>query len=286
MNTEVLLQKSKKELNKVSINPYQESLWILAEVLGISSSEVYLKKDKITANQQELFWEKIQRRKKEEPLEYILKEKFFFNKRFYIEEGVFIPRQETETLVEWVLNNIPYPEKVKAVDFGAGAGSLCLSLLSALPSSRFIAVEISSQSIKCLQKNAQAFQKEKDLYILKKDVEHVRIKDLTSFLGDRPSLITANPPYIDSEDSHIHRGVYFFDPPLSLFSDKKGMGHIISWFEKAMELLGPKGIYIFEFGWNQLEDVENFCDQRNELSSYELHRDSSGNPRMAVCFKK
>ena len=280
-----LLQKSKQELKEVSSHPYQESLWILAEVLNLSSSQIYFEKDNVNKKQQRLFWNKIQKRKQAEPLEYILREKIFCKNRFYIEKGVFIPRQETETLVQWVLGNIQN-KKLKAVDFGAGAGTLCLTLLSFFPNSRFVALEISRKSIKCLKKNRKSFQVEKRLNILKKDVCRVNQEELIPFLGSAPSLIVANPPYIDPKDKSISKEVYFFDSPLALFSDQEGMGHIVSWFKKAMDLLNPKGVYIFEFGWNQLERVREFCSSRKELSSYEIHRDACRHPRIAVCFKK
>ena len=88
------------------LRPYQESLWILSEVLNLSSSEIFLKKENITEEQKTVFLKKILRRKQGEPLEYILKEKIFFGKHFYIKPGVFIPREDTEILVEWILRNI------------------------------------------------------------------------------------------------------------------------------------------------------------------------------------
>ena len=285
MKPTAILQKAKQELKEVSLKPYQESLWILAEVLNLSPSELYLEKKNINKKQQQLFLNKIQKRKQGEPLEYVLREKFFFKKGFYVEQGVFIPRQETETLIKWVLNNAQ-KQGIKALDFGAGAGPLCLTLLSSLPNSEFVALEISKKSVECLKKTSRAFEVEKRLHILQKDVCQVNKEELVSFLGEAPSLIVANPPYIDPKDKSISEDVYFFDPPLALFSDKEGMGHIFSWFKKAMDFLSPKGIYIFEFGWNQLERVREFCDSQEELRYYEIHKDTSGYPRMAVCFKK
>ena len=146
-----LLQKSKQELKQVSSHPYQESLWILAEVLNLSLSQIYLETGHVNKKQQQLFWNKIQKRKQAEPLEYILRKKVFCENQFYIEEGVFIPRQETEIIVQWILKNVRN-KKLKAVDFGAGAGTLCLSLLSFFPNSRFVALEISRKSVECLKK--------------------------------------------------------------------------------------------------------------------------------------
>ncbi len=285
MNTLELLYKSKKQLKGISFNPYQESLWILEEVLNLTSSEIYSKIKNINKKQQRLYFDTIQRRRQGEPLEHLLKEKFFFKKKFYLERGVFIPRQETETLIHWILNNIQKTD-FKAVDFGAGAGPICLTLLSHFPDCSFVALEISSKSVKCLKQNSKTFQVEKRLKILQKDVCQTEDSEWKPFLGASPSLITANPPYISPTDKSISRNVYFFEPPLALFSNKEGMGHITSWFKKAMSILSSKGIYIFEFGWNQLNKVKSFCNKQKELRLYEIHKDSAGIPRIAVCFKK
>lgn len=286
MNYSEILHISKKELKSVSSQAWQESLWILSEVLNLPPEKIFLKSKNIEKRQQEIFFEKIQKRKKGEPLEYILKEKFFFTKSFYVEKGAFIPRKETETIIHWLLENFQ-SQTIRAVDFGAGVGSICLTALSLIPKSRFVAVEINNKSIKCLKKNKDHFQLNSNrLKIVKKDICQLEKKDFHSFLGQAPSLIVANPPYIDSKDPSIHPDVYLFDSPLALFSDKKGLGHIYSWFEKAMDFLDSKAVYIFEFGWNQLEEVRDFCKRQKQLSSFEIHKDQQGIPRIAVCFKK
>ena len=285
MKTLDLLQKARKQLQEVAINPYQESLWILSEVLQCSATEIYLKSGDVTKNNETFFWDKIQRRKQKEPLEHILQEKFFFNQKFFVEPGVFIPRQETETLVKWVLKNVS-DNNLKAVDLGAGSGTLCLSLLSGLANSQFVAVEISSKAISCLKKNSQTMKLYQRLKILKKDVSCLQKKDLIAFLGQAPSLIVANPPYVDPKDKSLSDEVFFFDPPLAIFSDQGGMGHIISWFKKAIQLLIPGGVYVFELGGNQLEPVKKFLSRENQLSFYEIHKDMLGHPRIVIAVKK
>lgn len=279
------LYKAKRELQGFVLQPYQESLWILSEVLNLSPSEIYLRKKDLKENQEKVFFKKILRRKQGEPLEYILKEKIFFKKQFYVEPGVFIPREDTEILAQWILQNIK-EQQTKAIDFGAGVGTLCLTLLSLLPDSEFVALEINRSAVKCLKQNSKNFQVKQRLHILQKDVCQIQKREVIQVLGSPPSLIVANPPYIDSQDNSIDSRVYFFEPPQALFSDKEGMGHIYSWFEKAVDFLRPGGLYIFEFGWNQLDKIEKFLGSQIVLESYKIYRDKSDHPRMAVCLKK
>ena len=127
---------------------------------------------------------------------------------------------------------------------------------------------------------------ESRLSILQTDIQTLKIENIVRLFGSKPSLILANPPYVDPEDRHLSREVGLFEPPLALFSNKGGMAHIISWFEKAMSCLSHEGIYIFELGWSQEERAKAFLDTQKELAYYEIHKDLGGNPRMAVCFKK
>ena len=335
-----LLQKAKIELKTVSHQAYQESLWILSHSLNLPANQIFLEKLSITPKQEEKFWLKINQRKQAIPLEYILKEKFFFHHKFYVENPVFIPRPETETLVEWVFKNIPKDKVLKFIDFGAGVGTIVLSILNHFPKSAGTAIELYSKSIKCLKKNSLNFNLQNRLHILKKDVSSIQLEDLYQLYlnihkhspphkkidsrkgnhspqlvpssprrrnshksenlqkklqysnqNDRlsvtaPDLITANPPYIDPKYKSIQKEVYLYESPLALFSDKKGLGHIISWFEKAMELLKPKGIYIFEFAWNQKEQITEFLNSQTKIDSYSILKDQLGHPRIAVCFKK
>ena len=322
MSAGKLLQKAKRELRAVSPQAYQESLYMLSQALNKTANQIYLEDSPITPKQEKNFWQKVQQRKQAVPLEYILKEKFFFDHKFYIESPVFIPRPETETLVEWLCKNIPKNKALKFMDLGAGVGSIVLSLLRHFPKSRGTAVELYPKAIKCLKKNSAKLKDR--LLILKKDTVHIQPEDLnhgfTTALhpcknetSDRKGqsdfpipahsqtreaiqqeikkppqldLITANPPYIDPKDKSIQPEVYLYESPLALFSDKKGLGHIMSWFDKAIPFLKPKGIYIFEFGWNQKEPMTSFLNQQPKLQSYKILKDQLGHSRIAVCFKK
>ena len=284
MKLNSLLQKAKKELKPVSKKAYQESLWILANCLNLSVNQIFLEKESIKAKQEKDFWLKIQERKKGMPLEYILNEKFFFQHKFYIKESVFIPRLETETLVKWLCKNIQKNKALNFADFGAGTGAIALSILSHFPNSKCQAIEIHQKSIDCLQKNSLNFKLQDRLNILKKDISKVQTDNF--FFSTAPDLITANPPYIDPKDTSIRPEVYLYEPPLALFSDKKGMGHIMSWSKKALELLKPNGIYIFEFGWNQKELITDFLSSQTKIKSYKILKDQLGHPRIALCFKQ
>ena len=324
MSLTELLHKAKKELELTSKKAYQESLWILSHTLNLSANQIYTEDNSINSKQEKSFWKAINQRKQAVPLEYILKEKCFFGHKLYIEDTVFIPRLETELLVKWVCKNFKKNQALNFIDFGAGAGAIALSILHYFPNSRGAAVELYPKAISCLKKNSLNLDLQDRLYILQKDVSQVQAEDLynrpldihnnidfqishPSFKARPPNkklqqsqginkknravaialdLITANPPYIAPKDKNIQKEVYLYESPLALFSDQNGLGHIITWFAKAMELLKPNGFYIFEFAWNQEEPVTEFLSKQTQIDSYKILKDHKDHPRLAVCVKK
>ncbi|MGI9549037.1 MAG: HemK/PrmC family methyltransferase [Bdellovibrionales bacterium] len=280
-----LINISKKELQFVSSNPYQESVWILNQILKNTPTDLYLEQNqKIKLKDQNCFLDKINKRKQGWPLSYILEEQWFMGKKFFIQEGVFTPRKDSEVLIEYILNTMTHP--LRALDFGAGAGTFCLSLLSQNLKNYFVAVEIHLKSVACLLENASSFGVKGRLKVLKKDVSHLDQKDFVGFLGGLPNLIIANPPYVGPLDLALSQEVSRFEPPLALFSDEEGMGHIYSWFEKAINFLEPKGCFIFEFGYDQFEKVQKFLKSKSRLKSFNFFKDQNDIYRFAVCIKK
>ena len=274
-----LVHKASYDLKFISQRPFIESQWILSSVLQKPLSEIY--EFDSSQNQIELFLKKIQARKTGWPLAYLLKEIYFFKHSFYIEPGVFIPRPESELIISEILNlNLSH---LKILDFGSGSGALAISLLKALPCSEAIAIEISSQSLKCLQKNKKRFQLQNRLFILNQDISSLKQENVTSLLKNKANLIVANPPYVNPQDRNLKDEVRYFEPPLSLFSGEEGMSHIYNWFSKAMELLQEGGLYAFEFAYNQEEKVCLYLDKIG--CKYKIIKDEQGLGRIALCWK-
>lgn len=284
-STQKLLQESKHSLQEVSHQAYQEGVWLLSHILQISSSELYFKSNDCVSEQKaKSFFSLLDKRKQGWPLDYLLEEKFFRNKKFFIKKSVFIPRKETELIVDLVLDL--KKDFIYGVDFGCGAGTLCLSLLEEKQGSQFFAIEINPLAIECLEKNSEAKNVQNRLQILRQDVSKLKIEDIKKVFNRQPNLIVANPPYIAPDDPELDKQVLAFESPLALFSNQKGLGHIYCWFKKAMELLSSNGIYIFEFGYNQSELVQDFLNSQSNLESYQIYKDEQGIDRIALCIKK
>ena len=280
-----ILSAGRTELKQVSKNPLFESQYVLSSLLNIPSGELYFKKHSVLSPKTKTeFFKKIQLRKNHQPLAYITGREEFFSRRFDVGPGVFIPRPETEQLVELTLS-LKY-KPLRGVDFGAGSGCVALSIAVERPQSRFVAVENSSSALPFLKKNQAKWNLKNRVQILNKDVFHLNLKDVELFLGGPPNVITANPPYIDRNDKDLEDSVRNFEPPSALFSENGGLAHIYSWFSKAMKLLDPGGVYIFEIGHSQKGEIQNFLSKQKELKSFKIHKDIQRRNRVVFCMKK
>jgi len=127
-----LIQYAHYSLKDFSSQSFLESQWILSAILKISPAELYQKKGGVISEKQKnKFLEKIEKRKQGWPLAYIMQEAYFFNRCFYIKPGVFVPRLESEQIVQKVLQlKIKH---IRGIDFGSGSGNLALAIVDGAP---------------------------------------------------------------------------------------------------------------------------------------------------------
>ena len=97
------------------------------------------------------------RRSKKEPIAYLLEEKEFWSKKFFVNKDTLIPRPETELLVEKIVN-IFNKKRITILDIGTGTGCIIISILSELKNSTGTAVDISTKAIEAAKKNARKFK--------------------------------------------------------------------------------------------------------------------------------
>ena len=286
MNEDIffLLKEASRELKVVSSSPFFESQCLLSSVENCLMEDLLFKKQ-VSSQSKKKFLNQVKLRKTGCPLDYLLGKREFFKCFFHVGEGVFLPRKETEQMVALVLKYWKN-KSFKGVDFGSGTGCIPIALAKESEGARFLAVEKSKQAFLFLKKNQKAFQMEKRVFICHKSVEAVTAQDMISFLKEAPDVITANPPYICKKDKELDLSVKDFEPATALFSDHEGVFHIYSWFQKAMELLKPGGMYIFEIGYSQGEKVCDFLNSQKEISSYKVYKDFQGWDRTVICFKK
>jgi len=217
-----------------SIGSPQEALWVFKELEKFDSALAFQKAEEI-----------LNRRKKNEPLAYILGHWDFRELTLKVGPGVLIPRPETEELVGHVLDYIrKNSEKTfEIADFGAGSGAIGLSLLKEAPENhRVHLVESSQEALTYLRKNLSFFSE-------KLQVKAKLFDQDWKFFNEPVDLIVSNPPYIsDLEFESLEDGVREFEPFQALVSANDANQKYFEIFEKAEKILRPGGVIFFEYG--------------------------------------
>ena len=149
------------------------------------------------------------------PIQYITGESFFMGLKFKVNKNVLIPRQETEELVEWIINDNPNSKKkIHVIDIGTGSGCIAVSLSSKKRNFNLTATDNSKESLFVAKENAR-FNKVKINFIY---------KDILKPFNDKITydIIVSNPPYITSDEiNNIEAKVLNFEPHNAIFVDKK-----------------------------------------------------------------
>lgn len=191
--------------------------------------------------------ELLARRLRREPLQHILGLAPFRLLEFQVGPGVFVPRAETEILVQLVLDALAVRVEPEAtvIDFGTGSGAIAASIAKEFPRAEVIAVEKSSEAIKWTAANFDRFQLP-NLRLIQGDLAEV-----PTGLDGQVSIVVSNPPYIP--DAAIPRDleVQMYDPPLALYGGEDGLDLVRVLSRRALDLLMPGGNFFLEHGEQQ-----------------------------------
>lgn len=180
---------------------------ILEHVFGKKLSVLLLEKPTASEEQKNTVNNLAYRRISGYPLQYLLGKWEFFGLPFYVGEGVLIPRQDTETLVETVLK-IKLPENPKILDLCSGSGCIAVSLALNIKNADVTAVEISDKAAEYIKKNAEL--NNTDLNIVKDDV----LSEKTAEIFSGIDAIVCNPPYLTADDMKSLQKEVTFEPEL------------------------------------------------------------------------
>ena len=187
------------------------------------------------------------RRSKKEPIAYLLGEKEFWSKRFFVNKNTLIPRPETELLVEKLVT-IFRKKRVTILDIGTGTGCIIVSLLSEFKNSTGIAVDISNEAIMVAKENACKFKLSNRIKFLNKPFEDLYNKKF--------DLIVSNPPYIKSmEIKNLSDDIKKFEPRMALDGGNDGLDLIKKVIYKSREILKVNGMLALEIGNEQINKV-------------------------------
>lgn len=236
-----------RELLKDYRDNLLEPILILSEILKIDKAYIYaFPERKVTEEEIEKFNLAMDRLKLGEPIQYILGYKEFMALDFKVEKGVLIPRNDTEVLVEFLIDEIGSKE-LSVLELGYGSGAIILSLANYCKESHFTGVDISEIAYKVANENKESFGL-KNVKLLK--------GDLFQPVDEKFNIIVSNPPYIEREEMEsLDSKVKDFEPTLALDGGVDGLDFYREITKESGKYLFKDGLLAFEIGYNQKREV-------------------------------
>jgi len=205
----------------------------------------------------------VDRRAKNEPLEYIVNSVSFYSEEFYIAPGALIPRPETELLIDEVIKNVPDRNaRITFAEVGVGSGIISIMLAKTFPFAKFIAVDISSDAISIAEKNIEKF----DL----SDRIELRLGSLLEPIDEHIDYLVSNPPYI-ADDEKLESNLSY-EPQNALFGGTVGDEIIKKLLDEALN----RNINFFtcEMGYDQKDKIQKYLNNKS-FNSLEFYKDYS-----------
>ena len=279
MNIQTLLNQASKTLKQLSNTSSKlDSEILLSKIIKknrkylILNSNEELKKENIKS-----FDYLVKRRKKGEPIAYLINKKEFWKQNFYINQNVLIPRPDTELLVEETLKLFNVNSKLNMLDIGTGSGCILLSILKERRNFFGTGIDISKKAINVARFNAKMHQLSNRVKFYNSDVD--------KFLIGKYDLILSNPPYIKRQDlKYLEVDVKGFEPKLALDGGKDGFSKITKVISKTSTLLKKNGRFILEIGFGQKKKILSILKQNNFFIN-KVVKDYGKNDRCVISTK-
>jgi release factor glutamine methyltransferase len=230
---------------------YLDARILLQYLLHLSHEEIVMHSKRIISDEELYAYEKLlERRKKLEPIAYIISSKEFFGRDFYVAPSVLIPRADTETLVECVINLLEANLEPRILDLGTGSGCIIVSLLLELTSALGVGIDFSDQTLAVASVNVKKYDLESRIKLL--------VSDWFSDLEEQKfDVIVSNPPYISEGDARVSQETATYEPESSLYATNNGLGAYEIIASKAKNYLKTTGHIVLEIGENQENEVTN-----------------------------
>ena len=249
------------------LNPYiprasREAGLLLMAHLDVDELWLITHQTSVVKRSEKLFlW--VERRKRNEPFEYITNKVSFYSETFFIKEGALIPRPETELLIDDVFKNFPnFDADITFVEVGVGSGIISIILAKRYKNAKFIAVDISQVALDIAAINIENFS-------LSDRIE-LRLGSLLEPIDEQIDYLVSNPPYI--EDGVALESNLSYEPQNALFGGEIG-DEII---KELLDAVLKQRINCFscEMGYDQKDKIQSYLKDKN-FKSLEFYKDYS-----------
>jgi len=229
--------------------------------------------ENLNEEQEKHFASCLDRLVQKEPLQHITGKQEFMKHEFAVSKDVLIPRQDTEILVEEVMNIARTQRTCPLVlDLCTGSGIIAVSLANYIENAEVWGTDISEKALEIARKNSND-----NVKFIKSDLFN-NIDINTKF-----DIIVSNPPYIkedvlDKLDEEVQK-----EPRIALYGGKDGLDFYRKIISEGYKFLKPNGYLCLEIGYDQKEDVVNLIKNEDKYDNIYTKKDLSGKDRIVIC---
>lgn len=282
MTIKDLIIKYSEVLKEISDTPRLDVEMLLQKALGdVDRIYIHININKsLSKEEEELFLELLSDRIKGRPIAYIVGKREFMGLDFEVKEGVLIPRPDTETLVEEIINLCKDKKDLSILDIGTGSGAITVSLAKYIEDARVTSFDISDIPLEVGRINAINNGVDDKIEFLKSDLfSAIENKDI------KFDIIVSNPPYIPRKDIEtLHTQVKDYEPYNALEGGEDGLDFYRAITKQSNMYIKEDGILAYEIGHDQAEDV---CKIMRDNGYHKIYtkKDIQGIDRVVIGFK-
>jgi len=244
-----------------SVNrPRLEAEILLSHCLGCDRSMLLLR-DRDYLPNSNIFFEMINQRLENRPIEYITQSVSFYSHNFFVNSNVLIPRPETEILVQKAVEYIQKYNLKNIIEVGVGSGVISIMVALLVPDIKITATDISKEALNVAKINI-------DRYNLTDKITLIHTSMLEG-IAESFDILLSNPPYIP-QDTKLESNIIDYEPHTALFCEGDGTKMLKDLVVTAQD----RGIQIAgcEMGYDQKESMERFFIQKG-ITNYKFYKD-------------
>lgn len=249
---------------------------LLSHTLACNRVNLYMNFDKPLAPEElTRFRSLIKQRLAGRPVAYLVGEQEFWSLSFAVDDSVLIPRRDTETVIEVILDQVPdRSAELRIADIATGSGAIALALAKELPRATVVATDLSGRAAELAARNA-----EKNGLGARVDV---RVGDLYDALAtDEPyDVVVSNPPYIRSAEIARLSAEVQCEPRMALDGGTDGLVFYRRLIAGAPRWLRPGGLLVLEHGFDQAGEVAGLIVRAGTFENCSMRCDLGKNPRV------
>lgn len=265
--------------------PRLSAEWLLCFVTGLSRVEVYTNFDRpLTPAELAVMHEAVARRGRGEPLQYVTGEMPFRHIVMRCEEGVLIPRPETEVLVDACLEALGGVADPRVLEIGTGTGCIALSIATECPGARVIATDISPRAVALATRNRDALDLAGVVDVVGCDLA----SGVPEALYGTFDLLVSNPPYIPTAvlEHDVPPEVKDHEPHLALDGGADGLDVFRRILEIAPTMLRQGGTMALELSEDNVHAAAEACRASAGWGHVEVREDLTHRPRVLVAVRE